>query len=168
MNQLHVKKKEATSILYPKSSFTNMGVWGLLSFIQMSNPPIGQQVSLSDMARKVTSSRTREHEGAPGKTSSQASAAPTLIVDGYALAHHLFFQVTECCWWDGGEMRDYSKFVRDWVREVQSSGLKLRCVLDGMMEPSKEATAVQRVGIPHLMNHMRITSHVKLPAWRFT
>ena len=65
-------------------------------------------------------------------------------------------------------MRDYSKFVRDWVREVQSSGLKLRCVLDGMMEPSKEATAVQRVGIPDLMNSMRITSHVKLSVWRFT
>ncbi len=118
-----------------------MGVWGLLSFCQMANPPIGQQISLSDMARKGATPKQQP----PGST---VSKAPVLILDGYALAHHLFFRAEQCCWWDGGEMRDYAQCVRNWVREVQACGLQLCCILDGMLEQRKEATAVQRVSVP--------------------
>lgn len=109
-----------------------MGVWGLLSFVQMANPPIGQQISLSGT--------TTQNMTASGK-----GDVPVIIIDGYALAHHLFMKCEECCWWDGGELRDYSQSVRDWVRQIQGCGVRLRCVLDGMMEPRKEGTALQRV-----------------------
>jgi hypothetical protein len=118
-----------------------MGVWGLLSFCQMANPPIGQQMLLSDIARKGA---TLKHQS-PG---SSLAKAPVLILDGYALAHHLFFRAEQCCWWDGGEMRNYAQCVRNWVRDVQACGLQLCCILDGMLEQRKEATAVQRVSMP--------------------
>jgi len=102
-----------------------MGVWGLLSFIQMHNPPLGQQVSFSEK-------RTRE-EG-----------PQVIVVDGNALAYHLFQRCEECCWWDGGELRDFEASVRQWVSDVRSSGVSLRCVLDGMLDPMKQDTAVHR------------------------
>ena len=107
-----------------------MGVWGLLSFVQMHNPPLGQQISFT---------QTHDIEREP---------LPIIVIDGNALAYHLFQHCEECCWWDGGELRDFEASVRRWINEVQGSGIRLRCVLDGMLDPLKEETAVIRVRCP--------------------
>eukprot|EP00282_Hemiselmis_andersenii_P031194 CAMPEP_0169458058 /NCGR_PEP_ID=MMETSP1042-20121227/17229_1 /TAXON_ID=464988 /ORGANISM="Hemiselmis andersenii, Strain CCMP1180" /LENGTH=251 /DNA_ID=CAMNT_0009570413 /DNA_START=123 /DNA_END=875 /DNA_ORIENTATION=- len=106
-----------------------MGVWGLLSFVQMHNPPLGQSHSF--------------HSTSTGSASTDQPRA-VVIVDGNALGYHLFQRCGECCWWDGGELRDFGESVREWVREMQGTGLRLRVVMDGMMEPMKENTAIQR------------------------
>jgi hypothetical protein len=107
--------------------YWTMGVWGLLSFLQMGCPSAASMVSypripLSDSKR----------------------IRCTLIVDGSALVYHLFQQCPRCIWWDGGELRDLFHYTSDWIRALRSCGIEPVVILDGMCDPFKEQTAISR------------------------
>ena len=104
-----------------------MGVWGLLSFLQMGCPSAAKMVSYPRIP-SYEAQRIRH----------------VIIVDGSALAYHLFQQCPRCVWWDGGELRDLLHYTSSWIRALRSCGIEPVVILDGMCDPFKEQTAISR------------------------
>ena len=104
-----------------------MGVWGLLSFLQMGCPSAAKMVSFPRISN-LECQRIRH----------------TIIVDGSALAYHLFQQCPRCVWWDGGELRELLLYTSEWIRSLRSCGIEPVVILDGMCDPLKEQTAISR------------------------
>ncbi len=104
-----------------------MGVWGLLSFLQMGCPSAAKMVSYPRIP--IYEAQRIRH---------------VIIVDGSALAYHLFQQCPRCVWWDGGELRDLAHHTSSWIRGLRSCGIEPVVVFDGMCDPLKEQTAISR------------------------
>ena len=102
----------------------SQGVWGLLSFVQMASPPIGQVVTFDG---------------------SKAKPPPVIIVDGSAMAYFLFQRCETCRWWDGGDLRAFDLAVTDFVRNMRRAGVEMRFVFDGMVHPLKHDTVLNRL-----------------------
>lgn len=89
-----------------------MGVWGLMSFMQMAARPVAKQLSFSEEVNGVRSA---------------------IMVDGHAFSHDIFQRCDNCVWWDGGDLRLVSKQVTQWVKAMRSCGLEPHFIFDGMM-----------------------------------
>jgi len=107
-----------------------MGVRGLTAFLDKC-PFAWEKLALKPQTPE-------EIEAAGGK-----SRIIKLAVDGYALLYHLYFAGNFNCVC-GGQYAQFAEHVRLYVITLQKCGFSLFVVMDGAINPAKEATMISR------------------------
>jgi len=95
-------------------------------------------------------------------TMQDSRTSNTLLVDGIAFTYHLFHQADHSPWWSGGDMRRFQVTIEEFVTRMREFGFELRFVFDGMVDPMKYDTVMDRFR----QNTEKVESFMRSAQWK--